>query len=571
MTVRLIGASVFIATCSLRNRLRRRLARLRDPRYLIGAVAGVAYLTFMFTRVGAGRRRRQGAPASDAWAASGLVATAPALAGLPCLAMAAAAWLVPFDSGLLEFSKAETHLLFPAPAPRWQLLVHRLIRSQAPLILSAILPALLMPLASPFARTRFAIGMWLILVTGKLYFTGVAMARARWRSPDPVARWAARAPGLVIVTAALVVAVPIITDLTASPPADLEEGVTRAGSMASNGLPALALWPVTALTVVLFASSPRELAAVLPGALAVAAVVFGWALAGAGAFEEATEAPALVRGATLPGRIRNQRVSAAWSLGPAGRPEGALVWKGATETARIFDWRLIAILAVFAALAYASGQPEVTRSVGLLAVMGASFTVLIAPQTYRADVRQDLEYLDLLKTWPVRGASMVRGAMIWPTVALTLLAWLLTLVAFTVADTVFPSMSGATRAVACVVALALAPGLIGLQYAIHGGTALAFPAWVQIGRRRPRGLDVAGQRMVTMAATWVVMSVAVLPGAAVGGVVWLALSPFVGAAAWGVAAAACSAVLVAEALVATEVLGPLFDQLDLTGIERPET
>ena len=101
--------------------------------------------------------------------------------------------------------------------------------------------------------------------------------------------------------------------------------------------------------------------------------------------------------------------------------------------------------------------------------------------------------------------------------------------------------------------------------------ALVFPAWVQIGRRRPRGLEVAGQRMVTMAVTWVVMSVALAPGALAGGIVLLALSPLLGDAAWIAAAAAATLVLLVEVLAATEFLGPLYDKLDLTGVEKPET
>ena len=42
------SASLFILGRSARNRLRVRLRRLREPRYLIGALFGFAYLTFTF-------------------------------------------------------------------------------------------------------------------------------------------------------------------------------------------------------------------------------------------------------------------------------------------------------------------------------------------------------------------------------------------------------------------------------------------------------------------------------------------------------------------------------------------
>ena len=43
-------AAVFLWAASARNRLRRQLRRLAQPRYLAGAVAGVAYLYSVFLR-----------------------------------------------------------------------------------------------------------------------------------------------------------------------------------------------------------------------------------------------------------------------------------------------------------------------------------------------------------------------------------------------------------------------------------------------------------------------------------------------------------------------------------------
>ena len=44
----MLGASLYVIVCSARNRLRMRLRRLREPRYLAGAVVGAAYLYFSF-------------------------------------------------------------------------------------------------------------------------------------------------------------------------------------------------------------------------------------------------------------------------------------------------------------------------------------------------------------------------------------------------------------------------------------------------------------------------------------------------------------------------------------------
>ena len=58
----MFSASLYIIVCSARNRLRVRLRRLREPRYLIGAIVGAAYLYFsFFARFRASRKHRRGA------------------------------------------------------------------------------------------------------------------------------------------------------------------------------------------------------------------------------------------------------------------------------------------------------------------------------------------------------------------------------------------------------------------------------------------------------------------------------------------------------------------------------
>jgi ABC-2 type transport system permease protein len=71
-----IAASLYIVICTARNRLRLRLRRLREPRYLFGAIAAGAYFYFtVFARLRGGRMaraRRQNAtpPAAGAIAAA---------------------------------------------------------------------------------------------------------------------------------------------------------------------------------------------------------------------------------------------------------------------------------------------------------------------------------------------------------------------------------------------------------------------------------------------------------------------------------------------------------------------
>src|SRR5215831_6036222 len=127
----MLGASLYISWCSAKNRVLVRLRRLREPRYLIGAVAGVAYFYFaIFARGqragrGPGRGQDRGIDFGPAFQSGGM-----SLAGLFALCFALVPWVLPARSKLLEFSEAEREFLFPAPVSRRQLLAHRIVRSQ---------------------------------------------------------------------------------------------------------------------------------------------------------------------------------------------------------------------------------------------------------------------------------------------------------------------------------------------------------------------------------------------------------------------------------------------------------
>ncbi len=89
-------ASLYIIVCSAKNRLRVRLRRLREPRYLVGAIVGAAYIYFSFftryrtSNAAAARRRARGVPAAaDPFAV--MAATGPAFVGLGLMVVTALA------------------------------------------------------------------------------------------------------------------------------------------------------------------------------------------------------------------------------------------------------------------------------------------------------------------------------------------------------------------------------------------------------------------------------------------------------------------------------------------------
>ena len=128
----MISASLYIIACGIRNRARRSLVRLREPRYLGFAIAGAIYLCLMaFLRlktIGFGAAVGGGSSPLDALPV--LAPSGTTLAGFVLLMAAAVSWLIPGGGGLLELTRAEIQFLFPAPVSRRRLVAYRMLRSQ---------------------------------------------------------------------------------------------------------------------------------------------------------------------------------------------------------------------------------------------------------------------------------------------------------------------------------------------------------------------------------------------------------------------------------------------------------
>jgi ABC-2 type transport system permease protein len=575
----MFGATVYIMWCSAKNRLRRRIQRLREPRYLLGAAVGFAYLFFAFfgrmrTRGFSAGRRGQGASTSFFLPAFG--ATGPALTGLALLVAAAVSWLMPFGSGLLEFTQAETAFLFPAPMSRRHLLFYRLMRSQWAVFFGALIMVLTYPVASIPGRIRGLLAVWLILMTSHVFFTGVTLARAGLRKGAIGGHRVAWAPLVAIVGAVAVVAASVGRHVWQEPMLTVTDAFSVVKDVSLNGPSHIVLLPFIALVRPLFTDSFFEFLRVLPAAIVVYAISIVWVLRADEAFELVTADLAEAH-VSRPAKKTTayQARAVGWTLALKGRAETAFVWKGALQTFRIVDRRvlirLVLILAWMTAVVALFGRARgLAQGLGVSAAFGAAFVSLIGPQILRLDMRQDLQHLELLKTWPVRAAAVVRGEMVWPAAIITGIAWTLGAIAIFLSAAAFSGTAVPWRIAPGAAGMILAPALVLAQYTIHNATALIFPAWVPLGGGRPRGVDAMGQRLIMLGATWIVLILAMIPGAIVGGILWLAFSRFLGPWILIPAAAVCTAIVVVEVLMATEALGPAYERLDLTSVERGE-
>jgi hypothetical protein len=572
-----LKASLYIIACSSRNRMRQRLRRLREPRYLFGAIAGVAYLYFtIFVRLRASRAggRRRGVTPASLLPALGI--PVPALAGLLLLAGAAASWAMPLQSGLLEFTRPETQFLFPAPVTRRQLFIHRLLRSQIAVLFAACIMAVLYPGTSIANRLRTALGIWIFLMTCHVYFTGVTLARAHLGAGSVAIRRIAWSPLILILVAFSIVGGAAGAALWAHPATTAREALSALGGVSAHGLPRLILRPFSVLVGPFFSASWPAFGRAFGLAAAVFAIVVVWVMRTDEIFNAVSE-DAVERQVDRPVRraaaYRARPIG--WTLALTGRPESAFVWKAALQTFRIVDRRvlirfLLIVVWLTLVVALVPSARGFAQMVGVFAAIGGAFATLMAPQLLRLDLRQDLQNLELVKTWPVRAAAIVRGEIAWPAAVVTAMAWGCGALALFFSAAVFERTGIAWRMAIGIAAMILAPAIVFAQYTIHNATALLFPGWVPLGSGRPRGVDAMGQRLILLGGTWLMLLVFLLPGVLIGGVLWIAFYRFLGPWVLLPGALTCVVIVAIEVLLVTEALGPAYEQLDITSVERPE-
>jgi hypothetical protein len=577
----LISASLYITACTTRNRIRLRLRRLREPRYLIGAVVGAAYLYFALF---AGRRRPSRRGRDDrgpieivsAWRTIGT-----SLAGLAVFVLALLAWLLPARPGLLEFSRAETVFLFPAPVSRRELLVHRLVRSQVGSLVTSIVMAVFFAPSAGFGRLRFGLAMWSLFVTIRVYFAAVALTRAQFASPRLSARLAAWLPVAFLVVGSVVVFAAIAQDLRQLPMVSVADFWVRLADALATGLPRIVLWPFIAILRPQFETSLASFVPAMAGSLAVLALVTVWMLANDGAFERAAGEAAEQRAGETRARTPTVRVRQVGpSLALSGRLEWAILWKNAIQTLRAVNlplgrlvWPAFGILMGLTGAAVGMSAGQNRGPAGLVTALGfvvALMSVLIGPLIMRLDLRSDFEHLELLKTWPVRPAELIRGEMAWPAAFVSAIAWGGILCTALFSGAAMPDVPAVDRWSFAVTAFIAAPAVIAAQFTVQNALALFFPAWVALGNQRTRGIDAMGQRLIMLAAILVALALFAVPGGLAGGIIWLALRNVLGALVFIPAAVVFAGIVLTEVMVATELLGPVYERMDLTSVEKGE-
>lgn len=500
----MIGAFWYLTRRSLANRLHRQLLRLKQPRYAIALLVGIAYLVFFIF----GRPQPRGGSAAGMMQPLILV-----LGSLLVLVGVIRWWFFGGDRSALVFSAAEIQFLFPAPVSRNALIRWKLFRAQILILLNTLIWILITRRArTPLPIPLYVVSLWVLFTTLSLHRLGASLTRAGVLTHWKTGLRRLLLPLTLAVAGLLLLVVPIVRrwpELDAHccgiefwslfksildlPPASIVFYPFR-----------LVMTPVSAATI------EQWTQAILP-ALGILALHFVWVIRSNAAFEEAAvQASAeqaervAARKAARSGTAPTTRTWPQVRLGSNGWPGTAIVWKNLLAIVRgSLSRRMLMALVVIGIVSVVMlrEQASLRQILGSMAVAFAGFLIVMGHNWVRNDLRQDLAHLALLRSYPLPGSTIVLAEVIGSTIALTVIQYLCLLVAwFGIRDD--PTFS---RYVTTSSLLVTIPSLLlvlnAIVLSIQNAGALLFPDWVRLDRVRPGGFETLGQNILTTVFT----------------------------------------------------------------------
>ncbi|HZL42773.1 MAG TPA: putative ABC exporter domain-containing protein [Verrucomicrobiae bacterium] len=567
---------------SFRNRLTARIKRLRQPKYLVGAIVGGIYFYFYFFRY-----FFKGA--NPYWKGSPLGEHAVLLeliGALVLMVIVVLAWVVPHGRAALTFSESEVAFLFPAPIGRRDLIHFKLMRSQARIFFSALLLTIFSRRMGGSAWIHAA-GYWLLLSTLNLHFIGSSFARSILLDRG-ISNWIRRTVVFILVLLAGIAVVlwakrtlPSF-DFTNAPNA---RAISEYAERVLTSGPALyLLYPFRLLVRPYLAADGMAFLAALGPALLLLVMHYFWVVYSDVAFEEASveaskklsERIAAARSGNLHGvRGKRRAKRALFKLAPTGPPAVALLWKNMISAGQAFTWRIWIIIAIPCVSAYfALGNnmhgPELFSVLAIVMAVLLGWSMLLGPQVVRQDLRQDLAVADILKSYPMKGWQLVLGELLAPALILTLAQWLMVVFAAAFLLHARGLRDGLLPIALAISALVLLPVINMLLLLIPNAAVLLFPSWMQTSKEGPRGIEVTGQRLILLLGQVLVFSVSMLPAAAVFAVIFFITKLAVGLSPAVLLASVASAVTLAiEVSAGIYLLGHLFERFDLSAELSP--
>jgi hypothetical protein len=576
-------ALLYLQYHSFRNRLISRVARLKQPKYLVGAIAGGIYFYFYFFRYVFRRGGVWGQGLSPRYEL-----LVELLGALALFIIVLLAWLIPHERAALAFTEAEVAFLFPAPISHRALIHLKLMRSQVRIFFTILFLTLLTRRSGGNAWTH-AMGWWLILSTLNLHFLGSSFVRTMLLDRGISNRMRRLMVSLFVLALAGFVTVwakRTLPKLDASDLSDLNSIADYAQRVLNSGPALYLLYPFRLVARPYLAGDARAFLNALGPALLILLLHYAWVVRSNVAFEEASvEASQKLAAKLAAARAGNwQGVKTLrkgrrppFNLAATGPPATALLWKnlisaGQAFTSRIWVTIVILAVAVYAGLGANSHSRDLFSGLAILIGILLGWSLLIGPQIVRQDLRQDLPLADVLKMYPLRGWQVVLGEVLAPVAILAGAQWLLVLFGAAFLLHARGMSEGPLPLAIAFSAILLLPMLDLLLLLIPNAAVLAFPAWIQAGREGPRGIEATGQRLILVLGQLLVFAVTLLPAAAVSAAVFFGIKLALRAAvavALPPAAIAAAVILALEAGLGVMLLGRLFERFDLSAELNP--
>ena len=596
----MFGAFLYLRATSLRNQVVHRLGRLRQPKYLLGALFAGAYFYFFVIRrvsgVGAAAALAPGTAQTAGMLAAGFICAVLCLIGLLRVAYA---WIAPPEKAGLVFTEAEIAFLFPAPITRKALIHFRLLSTQLAILFSAALITIVFNRSGYLGghRVLHAVGWWIILSTIDLHVNGtnLMLSRLRERSAHFLLWRMAAVAAIILYVAAVYLAASGLADSFLNGTGGMSD---RADRLVRHLHDSAALyWLTLPFRIVLgpyLATGYREFAVAIFPALAVVALHYLWVSSTEARFEEGSiaiaEKRAAMRAAVQRGespRIGGSKLKALagpFPLPPRGLPEVAFLWKNLLSLrSAVFGRRTLVIALGVAGWVYFAMKPVMrlrsnsgqANAIGVFVLMGcgivAAYTLILGPQIARQDLRNDLPNADLLKTFPLEGWRLALGELLAPTAILTAIIWL-TIIGAAAALDPGGALAWLTPVVRGTVVLCLAlaaPLLCMIQLIVPNLVMILMPAWYQSSRSRSAGIEMFGQRLLFGVVQLLFAVLVAVPAAGAAVLVYIASYWLLGIST-GVVLATVAVVLIlaGEAAVGLWFLGERFEKFDLSGDTR---
>jgi hypothetical protein len=275
-----------------------------------------------------------------------------------------------------------------------------------------------------------------------------------------------------------------------------------------------------------------------------------------------------------------------FALAPRGRPELAIVWKNLLAWNRTSLRRQAAIVASLAAALFSASALLATPSADAVAAIGSAwclaltaFLALVTPLGLRIDLRGDLEYATLLRTWPLPAERLVLAELGAPAAVAVLYGWGGIAIALAISagravraaflgtavapqPTSAPFLRFEALVPVALTAAVFLPALVVAALVVQNACVLALPAWFPAGRRRAVGLEQTGLRMLSFLGTSLVLGLGLIPAALLAGpLIFFAFRPL---GLWCLPLAAVLAALpvLAEAVAGVFLLARLLERFD---------